>query len=57
MKSTQTEINNAITKIEEGLSELKRLYNAYNTDIKEMFKIADYAKLLDNLDFTKSITE
>ena len=56
MKTIQIEIESAKRSISNAIAELKRLYNDNETSLREMFEIAEYAKLLDITDFTETIT-
>ena len=55
MKKEQ--IKNAKQNMWNAIAELKRLYNDRETSLKEMADIANFARVLDTLDFTKSITD
>lgn len=55
MKTAQ-EIKSAKRNIMNAIAELYRLYNDHETSFKEMVEIADFARVLDALDFTKAIT-
>lgn len=56
MKTIQIEIESAKRNIQNAIAELKKLYNDRETSLREMFEIAEYAKLLDITDFTETIT-
>lgn len=51
------EIKSAKENMMNAIAELKRLYNDRETSLKEMAEIADFARVLDITDFTKTITD
>lgn len=58
MKTAQMEkIENAIKKLQTAISELKKLYNDSETSLCEMAKILNYARSLDDTDFSRTITD
>lgn len=58
MKTTQMEkIEKAKQKIDNALADLRKLFNEPETSLNEMAKIAEYARILDTIDFTKTITD
>lgn len=50
------EIISEFNKIISAVGKLNEIYNQADTTMSDELKIANYAKLLDELDFTTSIT-
>lgn len=57
MTNNEMKINEAMKKINEAICELKNLYNDDETPLYIMCKISDKARLLNNTDFLKTITD
>ncbi len=51
------EIKKTKKRIMNALADLRKLYNDYETSLKEMAEIADFVRVLDSTDWTKMITE
>lgn len=57
MKTTQMEkIEKAKKNLQNAIAELKKLYNDSETSLREMAEIIDYARILNNTDFIRTIT-
>lgn len=57
MSDNEMKIYEAMKKIDEAISELKTLFNDENSSLYIMAKISDNARILNNTDFLKTITD
>ena len=57
MKTIEIEIKSAKRNLQNAITELKKLYNDDEISLYEMAEIWNYAKLLNNTDFIKTITD
>lgn len=53
----ETKIQTEIDAIGKALANLKRIYNEKETSMQDMYKIMEFARLLEVTDFTASICD